>query len=195
MSKKQTSSVIKKIVSYVPRSESEMKECVKATIAAQLECEKLIAERDKATLAAAEPFADRISALQTQQARNLELLEAYSEINREAFGKDKSIVIEGHRMGWKLGNWKTNLLKKTKWADVLCTLKEWAKGSTAEKKAAARYLRTKEEPAKDIMISDRDLENAKETLASLGVEIVQEETFYLAPDREGQEPAIMTAAD
>jgi phage host-nuclease inhibitor protein Gam len=174
---------IKKLVAAVPRTKEEMEAMVQATIEMQTEREKLVAQRDEARTKADSPFAPRISELDTGMAHNIELLEAWAESHRVDFGKDKSLLVRGHRMGWKLGNWKTELLKKWKWADVLFQLKSMGK-------RGAEFIRTKEEPNKEQMLASRD---KPELLAEFGVTVVQEETFYLAPDREGQDPALMTA--
>lgn len=186
---------LKKSAKQVPTSKEAMEALVKETVAAQIECEGLISKRDAARVDADKPFAPRITELSNTMARNLELLEAYAESRRDEFGDSKSIVVNGHRMGWKLGNWKTALKAKVKWADVLAMLRQWAQGvpKSATFKAGERWLRIKEEPNKEAMIADRADEQSVPLLRELGVEIVQEETFYLAPDREGQEPALMTA--
>lgn len=187
---------LKKLAKQIPANAAAMEVMVRETIAAQLESETLIAERDKKLAEAAQPYAARISECQNTMARNLELLEAYSESHRADFGEAKSIVVDGHRMGWRLGNWKTGLLGKTKWADVVATLKAWRKDATAPKAqrgAFLRWMRFKMEPDKESMIADRADDDMAPLLKQAGVEIVQEETFYLAPDREGQDPALMTA--
>lgn len=159
---------LKKLVAAVPRTRMEMEAMVKATVNMQTEREGLVAQRDAARAKADEPFAPRISELETLMSRNVELLEAWSEVNSDSFDGDKSMTVHGHRMGWKLGNWKTELLKKWKWSDVMHSLKLLGR-------AGVEFIRVKEE-----------------LLASFGVAVVQEESFYLQPDREGQDPALMT---
>lgn len=174
---------MKKLVAAVPRTTEEMEALVQSTVTAQLQREKLVAERDEIIQRTAGTHNTQIAELDTALARNLELLEAWAEAHRDAFGRDKSIAVHGHRLGWKLGNWKTETLKKWKWAEVLEALKEAGK-------KAERFIRTKEEPDKQAMIAER--EEAADLLRSCGVAVVQEETFFLAPDREGQEPSLMT---
>lgn len=201
----------KDAAAQVPRNREEMEAMVQATVEAQLRLEPLIASRDAAQLEAAKPFADGIATLQNLMARNLELLEAWAASNRKEFGKDRSIVVQGSRLGWKLGNWKTELMSKVTWAGVVakvrgllnaarpCNLpKEDAELAQAIKSRAAlckQWVRVKLEvqPAKDTMIAARDDQPSKELLSELGVKIVQDESFYLDPAREGQEPALMTA--
>ncbi len=168
------STKLKKLVAQIPKSEADMEALVKATVEAQLTLETQIAARDRAQLAAAEPYAQQISTLQNTLAKNLELLEAWAEGNRDNFGKVKSMVVGQHRIGWHLGQWKTSLLAGTKsWKVVMEKLK-------ALKKAGKRFIRVKEEPDKDLMIRFR---HHTRLLARFGVEVIQEETFYLKPYR------------
>jgi hypothetical protein len=59
------------------------------------------------------------------------------------------------------------------------------------KRIRERYLRVKVEANKEQMIEDR---RKPKLLASFGVEIVQGETFYVDPNREGQADATLTGA-
>jgi hypothetical protein len=195
----------------VPRNKEEMTAMVRATVEAQLQLEQLTAQRDAAQLAAGQPFAGGISDLQNTMARNLELLETWSVQNPKEFGEAKSMVVESHRMGWKLGNWKTELKSKVTWAAVVQKIRGWInaarpgnlppdKEERDEIKLRAAFakvwLRVKFEvaPAKDGMIAAREDEKASGLLSELGVKVVQEEEFYLAPDREGQADALLTTS-
>jgi hypothetical protein len=212
MSTKNDSKRIKKEAnSQVPRNREEMEAMVEATVAAQLELEPLIAQRDAAQLAAAAPFAADISRLQNLQARNLELLETWAAQNDKEFGKDKSIVVKGHRIGWRLGNWKTELKSKVTWAAVVSKLRglinasrpvnlpkqdpELSKAIKDKAAIAKDWLRVKLEVSaeKNAMIAARDDAASVELLGEVGVKVVQEESFYLDPAREGQQPALLTA--
>jgi hypothetical protein len=193
----------------VPRTEEEMKVMVRRTVAAQLELEGLISQRDAAQIAAAAPFATAISDLQNTLARNLELLETWSAQNPTTFGEAKSIAVDSHRMGWKLGNWKTQLKSKVTWDAVVQKLRGWINAARPvnlpadkEERDAIRlraafakiWLRAKVaiEPAKDAMIAAREDEQGKALLTEIGVKVVQDEDFYLAPDRDGQAEALLT---
>lgn len=194
----------------VPRNEDEMKDMVRATVAAQLSLEGVIAKRDAAQIEAAKPFADEISGLQNLMARNIELLETWADLNKALFGEAKSIVVDSHRLGWKLGNWKTKLKSKVTWEGVVKKLRGFIAAARPvnlrdlEKEDkepillragfAKAWLRVNLsiEPAKDVMIVSREDTNAKELLGQVGVTVIQEEDFYLAPDREGQADALLT---
>lgn len=213
MSTSKKSTPIKKTAAAanVPRNEDEMKAMVRATVAAQIQLEGLVAQRDAAQIAAAKPFADEIAGLQNLMARNVELLETWSAENKALFGDAKSIVVDSHRLGWKLGNWKTELKAKVTWAAVVKKLRGWVnagrpvnlRGLEKEDKEpillrysfAKAWLRLKIgiEPAKDVMIVSREDATAKELLGQIGVNVVQEEEFYLSPDREGQADPLLTS--
>lgn len=187
---------LKKLVQLVPRTKPELEAMVKTTIEMQTEREKLVALRDAARLESDKPFAPRIAELDAEMARNLELVECWAEGNRVEFGENKSLSIAGHTIGWRLGNWKTSLIKKTRWNDVIMTLTEWKDHANKQLRAFGnRWVRVKIEADKEALIADRADNDAVPLMRELGVEIVQEETFYLSPDREGQNPALLTAAN
>lgn len=49
------------------------------------------------------------------------------------------------------------------------------------------YIRTKEEVAKDKMpLADKDNKDIKELITQCGIEIVQEESFYIEPKEEDE---------
>lgn len=201
---------LRKLTHSTPQNRKSMERMVRAVVSSQIELESLIAQRDAATIEAAKPFADNISDLNNQIARAMELLETWSDLNSSDFGDTRSLEVEGHRMGWRKGNWKSETKSRlVTWKKIVEKLKVWKKGAArcripadpklaeeARKKAhwAGEWLRIKRsfDPARDTMIASRDDQDAKPLLVELGVIIDQDETFYLAPDREGQEGPLLT---
>jgi phage host-nuclease inhibitor protein Gam len=149
----------------------------------QTEIESLVAARDAAQLAAAEPYAPAIDLLRANLDAGLAALEAWSENNLAEFARAESVTLAGHRVGWRLGNYAAKLNAKWTWAKVLAALE------AAPDEFRARWLRIKTDPNKEAMIEDR----AKVAdLASIGVVIVQERRFYFDPAREGQADVTLT---
>lgn len=185
---------IAKKAAGIPMSKDDLASLMTETIRVQTDKEKLIAERDQKVAELSKPYDRQISELLATEARNLELMEGWADANRPEFGEVKSLVVAGHTVGWRLGNWKTALKSKTRWADVMASLKDWFQGRSSAKQAAAKeWIRVKEEPDKERMIQDRNDDTRLALLTELGVEIVQDETFYFAPAREGQQGAVLTA--
>lgn len=211
-----TKSALKKLAAKVPQNEDELKALLSATITAQTERESAVADRDKALNAykAALGYDATITEKDAFIARNLEMLEAWATLNkRTRFKKAKSTVIAGSRIGWRLGNWGTELRGKTEWEDVLNFLQDLQDAANgirlkiaedgdreptkAEAKVILRgdmaeeYIRVKVEVDKKAMLRDRDHRPSRALLKKAGVSFMQDETFYLEPDREGQQPATM----
>lgn len=151
--------------------------------AAQIEREKLVAERDAAALAVVEPYAPKIDAIDAEILTGLDLLNTWADHHLEEFGKAESITLAGHRVGWRLGNYAAKTLPKMTWEKVVALIQ------SKRKTTRERYLRTKIEANKEAMIADR---KAARFLAKLGVQIVQGRSFYFEPAREGQAETTLT---
>ncbi len=184
----------------IPADDIELESLCHELTATKINLEKLIAQRDEAQLRAAEPFAGSIASCQNAINEGLECLERWAVAHKARFAEGKSITVAGHRLGWRLGNWATKLASKATWSGVLDRLKDLiAIGEKSGSKIAAEraqwardFIRTKEECNKEAMLANRTDELAGELLKDCGVLFKQDETFYLSPDREGQEGAELT---
>ena len=111
-------------------------------------------------------------------------LEAWLRDHPELIEKsDRSLVVEGHRFGWRRGKPRVQPKVGWSWDDVLLLLTKaphWVRDT---------YLRTKTVVDKQRMVTDRDKLVNRQQLLEYGVEFVQDETFYVEPAREGQQPA------
>jgi phage host-nuclease inhibitor protein Gam len=184
----------------VPQSRAELDAVVRMTVEAQTRLEEAIAQRDRAMMAAGDPYAAGIATCEALIAGNMQGIEAWAQAHKAEFGDIKSLSVGGHTIGWRLGNWKTLLAARTKWDRVIASLQALIKGAersnaseTTMNRAmlAAQMLRTKIEPNKEVMIDGRENPEVQEILDEAGVTIVQDETFFLTPNREGQaEPTI-----
>jgi phage host-nuclease inhibitor protein Gam len=101
------------------------------------------------------------------------ILQAWAEAHPEEFEKRKSIEFVGGKIGFRTGTPKLKTLKRWTWDLVLTALKNvnWGKN----------YIRTKEDVDKEAILRDYQGEENK-ALAAIGVQIVQDETFYCEPD-------------
>ena len=163
---------------------------INETVALQISRESLVAERDAKILAIQEAHGPEIDAHAEQIESNLALLEQWALANRAEFSEAQSIAINGHRIGFRLGNPAVKPAGK---------LKFLAKGGELVRK----YIRVKQELNKEAILETGRLtdsgdattrELAETELSAIGVEIVQEETFYLDPAREGQADTVIKAA-
>jgi hypothetical protein len=198
---------LKKLAAQIPQSDADLSALLTATITAQTKRESAVARRDakiaaaKAAIEIEHGFDAIIAAQDAILERNLELLETWTTINAKRLGDAKSLVVGGHRFGWRLGNWKT--VATDTWDKVTAKLREWREAGKADDASpeaqeraamAAEYLVDKCEPDRKAMLRDRDRKPARALLAKAGVEFEQDESFYLEPDREGQQAPRLEAA-
>lgn len=121
-----------------------------------------------------EKYADDLAELQEKKDKNFELLQVFSSEHPELFTKKKSYDSTHGTMGFRTGTPKLKTLKGFTWAASLNMLKELLPG----------YVRTTEEPAKDKLLADRELNEVRSTLPKCGIGVVQEETFYVELKKE-----------
>lgn len=122
-----------------------------------------------------EKYQDELGKLAETKDNAFDIMQAYAMENRdELFSKRKSLETTHGTMGFRTGTPKLKTLKGFTWASVLNLLKEFLPG----------YVRVAEEPAKDRLLADRDLEDVAELLPKVGITVVQDETFYVEPKKE-----------
>ena len=110
-------------------------------------------------------------------------LKEWAEAHRlDTFQERKSLDLVHATIGFRTGMPRLALRRGIKWALVLEMLKV---------RLGGRFVRIKSEIDKDALLAERDT-LGKEKLASLGVEVVQDESFYVEPKREDA-PAIAGA--
>lgn len=141
----------------------------------QLDREALVTDRDRLLADIQEEHTPRIEAIGQEISAKLVLCEKFATTHRETlFGKLKSAASSLGLFGFRTGNPKLVLLnRKWKWDDVLQALKSLGKDA---------LIRRKEEPDKEAL---KKLDDAE--LASIGLRIDQEETFFIEPKREDPE--------
>lgn len=76
-------------------------------------------------------------------------------------------------IGFRTGTPKLKTLKGFTWASALQLVKEFLPG----------YIRQTEEIAKDKLLADRDTEEMAPQMAKCGIQVSQDETFYVEPKR------------
>lgn len=178
-----------KIVRPILGSRAEAEKVVTSTCAAQLDREKLVAKRDAKIAEITAEFAPRIEVLDEEIATSLTLLEQWADADKGTWGDAKSTVVAGARIGFRTGNPTVEPTGKLTFKAILAALRK--RGGDL----FAKYVRVKESFDKDAALATGRLlesadaavrQQAEEELDAIGVEIVQSESFYLDPPREGQ---------
>lgn len=123
-----------------------------------------------------EKKADEITRLSADRDEAFEVLQAYAMENQaELFVKKKSLEMAHGTIGFRTGTPKLKTFKGFTWASALELVKNFLPD----------YIRTSEEIAKDKMLADRDVDGMLATMQKCGIGVVQDETFYVEPKKEG----------
>ncbi|HAQ21140.1 MAG TPA: hypothetical protein DCR40_18185 [Prolixibacteraceae bacterium] len=124
-----------------------------------------------------EKYADQITALGERKDKAFDMLQAWAVENKEdLFWRKKSLNTIHGTIGFRTGVPKLKLLKGFTWGAVTNMLKEFL----------PTYVRVSEEPAKDKLLADRNNEEVAQYLPKVGIAVIQEETFFVEPKKEGE---------
>ena len=142
-------------------------ESAKITADIELQCAKI---REK--------YAGRLAELDAAKTVAFDTLQSF------AFSKKKSLDMAHGVIGFRTGTPKLKTLKGFTWASALQLVKEFLPS----------YVRKTEEVAKDKLLADRDMEvkvkdgedkvKLSHEMARCGIQVVQDETFYVEPKKE-----------
>lgn len=154
-------------------SSEQFEEALSAYAFADARETKVNATMDEQITKIREKFADELSDLKQLKENNFETVQTYCTENQEVlFGKKKSYETTHGAVGFRTGTHKLKTRKGFTWESVLVLLK----------KLKPDYVRTKEEPNKELLLADRD--KLKAELPDLGVEVGQDETFFIELKKE-----------
>lgn len=130
-----------------------------------------------------------LTSLMAERDAAFETLQSFATENQtELFAKKKSLEMTHGVIGFRTGTPKLKTLKGFTWESAL----------TLVKKYIPAYARIKEEIAKDKLLADRELEEVdfieshitkkkvamSTAMAECGIQVVQEEIFYVEPKKE-----------
>lgn len=179
----------KTIISGVTRESADEAFATYAKSDAQIQ--KINAEIELQCAKIREKYADRLSVLCSEKENAFDVLQSFAtEHQAELFTKKKSLDMAHGTIGFRTGTPKLKTLKGFTWASAL---------QLAKKFLPATYIRQTEDIAKDRLLADRDLEDVavydtatgdprdvpmKEAMAVCGIQVVQDETFYVEPKKE-----------
>ena len=179
----------KTIISGVSREVADEAFATYAKSDAQIQ--KINAEIDLQCAKIREKHADRLTALTAERDQAFDTLQSYATENQaELFVKKKSLEMAHGTIGFRTGTPKLKTLKGFTWASAL---------QLAKKFLPMTYIRQTEEIAKDKLLADRDMDEVevydtttgdprevtmREAMAVCGIQVVQDETFYVEPKKE-----------
>lgn len=122
-----------------------------------------------------EKYADRLATLTAEKEQAFDTLQAFATENQEdLFAKKKSLDMAHGTIGFRTGTPKLKTLKGFTWASALELVKEFLPD----------YVRQTWDIAKDKLLADRDVEEMLPRMAKCGMQVVQDEAFYVDPKKE-----------
>lgn len=167
----------KKKVVHIGVSSEEMEQAFTDYATSDAKLQKINATMDVEITRIRNKFADSIAALQESKDKAFDVIQAYAIDNKaELFARKKSLETVHGTFGFRTGTPKLKLLKGFTWASVTNLLKEYL----------PTYVRVSEEAAKDKLLADRDNEKVAGYLVKVGVAVIQEESFFVEPKKEGE---------
>lgn len=158
-----------------PLNQTEADRVLANYATAHAQKEQLMASMDEQITAVREQFAAQLDTLTEKISEGFEKLQMYYEVKPELFAKRKSIETAHGLIGFRTGTPKLKTVKGFTWAVVMKLLKA---------KKAEKYIRIKEEPAKDLLLADREKPEAISLMSGVGLEVVQDDTFFIDLKKE-----------
>lgn len=163
----------KTVVSGINREQAE--QAFADFAAADAKVQNLTSKMDIEMTRIREKYAEQLAELETKKSEAFDLMQAYAVENKdELFSKKKSVESAHGVFGFRTGTPKLKNLKGFTWAAVTNLCKE----------LLPSYIRTSEELAKDKLLADRELPEIVEYFPKIGVQVVQDETFFVEPKKE-----------
>ena len=124
-----------------------------------------------------EKYADQLAELNEVKEKNFDIVQTYATENKEElFGKRKSVESAHGIFGFRTGTPKLKTLKGFTWGAVLNLCMEYLPD----------YVRTTYELAKDKLLADRDNQEVNVLFEKIGVQVAQDESFYIEPKKEDE---------
>lgn len=164
----------KTVVTGVTRERAE--QAFAEFAAADAKVQNLTSKMDVEMTRIREKYAEQLAVLNAAKEKNFEILQAFAVENREVlFSKKKSMESAHGVFGFRTGTPKLKNLKGFTWAAVTNLVKE----------LMPSYIRISEELNKQKLLDDRELPEMAEYFPKIGVQVVQDESFFVEPKKEG----------
>jgi len=115
-------------------------------------------------------YEEELTNMASLKQKAFDKVQAYCVNNKQRlFARTRYIGTAEGKAGFRLGTPRLKPDKGRTWEVVLAGLKM----------KLPEYIRTVEEPAKDLLLADRNTDHVAKALVELGVQVVQDELFYI----------------
>lgn len=159
----------KKIVTAITRDEAETAFAEYNNCIGQLQ--KLEGSMNLEKTAINEKYEPKISKLQSDKELHYEKLQVFAQENPDLFKDKKSLDFTHGTIGFRTGMPKLITRRGYKWPAVLELVKKFL----------PTYVKSKEDIDKERLLADRADETVSKRLADVGIEVTQDETFFVTP--------------
>lgn len=136
--------------------------------------QELTAEMDQKITSIRDKYADRLTELSEKKDEASKILHFYAEKNRDMFSKKRSLEMSHGKIGFRMGTPKLKTKKGFTWASVMELCKEFAPD----------WVRVKEEPNKELILANREVEGMDKLIDKVGVIVDADETFFIELKKE-----------
>ena len=148
-------------------AEADYQENLAVYAKSEAEIRKINAEIDLATQKLREKHADKLDNLSKAKDASFDVVMQYAEEHPELFEKKRSIETAFGILGYRLGTPKVDRRKGFTWSACLELLKA----------KFPQFVKVKEDINKEALLADKTL--SENDLKTVGVEIIQNDTFYI----------------
>ena len=121
-----------------------------------------------------ERYRGEINTIEAEMAEQFDTLEHYAKTNETLFEKKKSIPMLHGKIGFRTGTPKLKTRRGFTWAAALeLTLKQ-----------LPDFIRVKQDVDREQIIANREADGMADKIHDCGMEVVQDETFFVEPSEE-----------
>ena len=156
------------------KTRDDVESCLGEYARLAIERDALAAEMEEQIRVVRARYEERLADLVTDLQTEFDLAADWAARNPEQFEARKSLDLTHGTLGFRTGMPRLKPRRGATWQQVLMMLAQLRK---------LDYIRTKAEPDKEKLLADRD-RLGPDGLAEVGLEVVQDETFYVEPKRE-----------
>lgn len=121
-----------------------------------------------------EKYADDLSEIAEKKKEKFERLQYFAQTHEELFVKKKSFEMAHGKIGFRDGNPTVKTLKGFTWASVTTLLQNFLPG----------YVKTEVVPMKEKLLADRENEDVNKFFTKCGIEVKNEERFFVDLKKE-----------
>ena len=172
--KRETKPLIK-----VPETVEQAEEALSNYATADAKVEEITAKMDHMITEIRNKHAEELQLLGGTKEEEGKKVQMWAETNPDLFASKKSMDMAHGTVGFRTGQPKLKTLRGHTWASVTELMKE----------RAPDYVKETLTPMKDKLIADRDNEDMDVFLKTIGVQIIQDESFFIELKKEESAPA------